>query len=106
VVANRAGNTLSRLTPAGSNLYSQTKKVEASDYSKSSPKLLPLTSDMEGLLDIFIPGVKSTFLQLGGIGVAAGLRDEDGFLSAQKPRPTCRQPVGTTNPSKVWPWRR
>jgi hypothetical protein len=67
------------LTNAASILHSQTKKIKAHDSTKSSPKLFPRTSDMKGLLDVFIPGVKRTFLQLGAIGVAKGIRDPDGF---------------------------
>jgi hypothetical protein len=32
------------------------------------------------LLDVFTPGVKRTFLQLGAIGVATGLRGPDGYM--------------------------
>jgi hypothetical protein len=47
----------STLTQAASKLYSQVKKIEAHDSSRSSPKLLSRTNDMKRLLDIFNPGV-------------------------------------------------
>jgi hypothetical protein len=81
-LGSKSGGQASRqyaLTTAASKVYSQTKKIEASGSSKSSPKLLPLTSDMKRLLGVLIPGLKCTFLQLGAIGVATGLCDPDGF---------------------------
>jgi hypothetical protein len=66
-------------TTAASKLYSQVKVIEAHGSSRSSPKLLPRTNGMKRLLDIFTPGVKRTFLQLGAIAVATDLHDEDGF---------------------------
>jgi hypothetical protein len=66
------------LTAAASKLYSQVKKMPAHGSSRSALKLFPRTNDMKRLLDIFIPGVKRTFLQLGAIAVATGLHAEDG----------------------------
>jgi hypothetical protein len=63
------------------------KKIKAhAGLSRASPKLLPRTNDMKRPLDIFTPGVKRTFLQLGAIAIAAvatGLHDEDGFASSK-----------------------
>jgi hypothetical protein len=36
------------------------------------------------LLDVFTPGVKRTFLQLGAIAVATDLHDQDGFKLQSK----------------------
>ena len=81
-LGSKSGGQASRqysLTMGAAELYKEVKVIEAHDSTRSSPKLLTRTTDMKRLLDVFTPGVKRTFLQLGAIAVATDLHDQDGY---------------------------